>query len=599
MKDLTSEKILRQVMDIFREPITPHDALVFSLQLLCWAKISRDDQMPADLKIQARSFADRGWVRTVWDYLVRRPGIVGVAYSGGNLPAKLDPSRLGAAVELCLHLTETGVLDNFNPSDSILPILGRGAMEYCLPVELANAMTALADVKAGTSVYVPWDNSAQLATRATIQGASAYIETMFDPMLPALLSMFATGDIEIAHSDPVREPSAVIGGKLRQFDACVAFPPLGLRYTSEVTDRDWYNRFRDRGGSGTVLAIRHIIAQTSGRAVIAVSYSLLFSPGGELALREDLLKLGFIEAVISMPSGLLANTTVSFALIVLNMKAPGKTVRFINADVDRFREPIPRSRARARLIDIEGIVARVTGKVSDDLVAEVSNERIIHNGCILQVNRYVLPASQHKIQTFLEQNQTRVLEDIATIIRPMPLIPSDDALNAFEVMTSDIPEMGYIPAPTKEVLVDKGNATRKQLFLYPYDVLLVFKGSVGKVGIVPVNVPEPGEGGWIAGQSAVVLRVNNPKDVDSRALAVYLRSDLGQMLLTSISVQGATIPMIQLKELKKLPIIVPPLSKACEIGDILDEQARIQAEIEDLRARQIQLAKQIWTVENG
>lgn len=597
MNDTTNEKILQQVMDTFRGPMAVHEALVFSLQLLCWAKISKDDRMPDGLKIQANSFADPNWVRDVWSELGQRPGIIGAAYSGGKLPARLEPSRLGAAIELCMHLAETGVLDNFNPSDSFSQIFGREAMEFCLPAELAEAMIVLADVKPKISVYAPWDNSAQMATRVTKQGAIAYIETMSDPMLPALISMFATGDIEIAHSDPIREPSAVEGGKLRQFDACVAFPPLGLRYTSEVIGRDWYNRFRDRSGSGAVLAVRHIVAQTSGRAVIAVPYSLLFSPGGEMALREDLLKLGAIEAVISMPSGLLANPTISFALLVLNMKEPHKAIRFINAESDHFREPIPKARARARLVDIEGIVSRVTGVITDELVAEVSIEEVVNNGCILQVNRYVLPESQRKIQAVLAKNQIHLLEDIVTIIRPVPPSPSTDTVNAWEVMTADLPEMGYIPAPMKEVLIDKSNAIRRKLFLLPYDVLLVFKGSIGKIGIVPDSVPEPGEGGWLAGQSAVVLRINNPKEVDPRGLAVYLRSELGQMLLESISVQGATIPMIQLRDLQKLPIMIPPKKDAVEIGNILDEQASIQREIEALKERQVKLAMQFWTVD--
>lgn len=597
MKDSTSEKILQQVIDLFRGPMTPHEALVISLQLLCWAKLSKDEQMPEGLKIQAKSFADPHWVRDVWEELGRRPGIIGAAYTGGKLPTRLEPSRLGAAIELCMHLAETGVLDSFDPSDSFPQILGRDAMEFCLPGELAEAMIALGGVNPEASVYVPWDNSAQLATRVVKLGASAYIETLQDSMLPALVSMFAPGGITIFHCDPIREPSAVEGGKLLKFDACVAFPPLGLRYTADVISRDWYNRFRDRSGSGAVLAVRHIVAQTNGRAVIAVPYSLLFSPGGELALREDLVKLGVIEAVISMPSGLLANPTISFALLVLNTKEPRTSIRFVNAESDRFREPIPRARARARLVDIDEIVARVSGEIKDDLVAEVSNEEVVKNGCILQVNRYVLPEWQRKIQSLLEKDHTRLFEDIVTIIRPMPPTASNETTNALEVMTSDLPEMGYIPMPTKEVQIDKNNAIRRKLFLRPYDVLMVFKGSIGKVGIVPETVPEPGEGGWIAGQSAVVLRVNNSKEVDPKALVVYLRSELGQKLLESISVQGATIPMIQLRELQKLPVIVPPMQEAKRIGGILDEQAKIQSEIYELRSRQAELAKSVWTLE--
>ena len=77
----------------------------------------------------------------------------------------------------------------------------------------------------------------------------------------------------------------------------------------------------------------------------------------------------------------------------------------------------------------------------------------------------------------------------------------------------------------------------------------------------------------------------------------YLRSELGQKLLESISVQGATIPMIQLRELQKLPVIVPPMQEAKRIGGILDEQAKIQSEIYELRSHQAELAKTVWTLE--
>jgi len=597
MNDSTNEKIIHEIMDIVRGPMTAYEALIFSLQLLCWARISPDDRMPDGLKIQSKQFADPNWVRDVWQELGQRPGIIGAAYSGGKFPARLEPSRLGAAIALCMSLAGTGVLDNFDPTDSFSQIFGREAMEYYLPSELADAMAALARVKSGSCLYAPWDHSAQLAGRAVAQGASAFIETMHDPMLPALISMFATGDIEIAQSDPIREPSAVVAGKLRQFDACAAFPPLGLRYTSEVVDRDWYNRFRDHSSSGAVLAVRHIVAQTSGRAVIAVPFSLLFSPGGERALREELVKQGHIEAVISMPSGLLANPSISFALLLLDMAERHKSIRFISAESERFRQPIPKARARARLIDIDGIVARVNGAITDELVAEVTTETVLSADCLLQVSRYVLPEWQRKIQAVINANDTLLLGDVVSIVRPMPPSTSIDTFNAWEIMTSDLPEMGYIPTPTKEVLVDKSGATKKRLFLRPYDVLLIFKGSVGKVGITPENVPEPGEGGWIAGQSAVVLRVNNPEQVNPKALAIYLRSDLGQRLLESISVPGATIPMIQLRELQKLPVIVPPIKDATEIGKILDDQSKIQGEIEQLRAKQIELARSIWTLE--
>lgn len=597
MNDATNERILGQVMEIVggNSPLTNYEALIFSLQLLGWAKFSQSAAQKGVNKVQQRSYVDPAWVENEWSALANQSELLRAAYSNWKMPPRLPPSLIGAAIDLCVRLAETGMLDNFDPTDCFSQVIGKDAGEYSIPPELADVMIALARIEPHTSTYTPWDNSIQLASRAGKLGASVYIETMREPLLPALISMFVEGQIEIAHGDPIREPSAVEGGKLRQFDICLAFPPIGLRYTPDVLERDWYGRFRERTNSGTVLAVWHIMAQTRGRAVIAVPHSLLFSPGGDRSTREELLKRGLIEAVIAMPSGLLAHTNVSFALLVLNMSETRQSIRFVNAEDERFREPI--SKARAKLIDIEGIVARATGSLTDELVVEATTAEVFANDTILQVNRYVLPESTRKTERLLASSQTEQLGEIVTIFRPMPT-SSEGAVRAWEVGAADLPEFAYIAPPTKEVGIDLATIQRnKHLFLQPLDIVMIIKGSVGKVGIVPMEIPPPGEGGWIAGQSAVILRVTNHDIMDPKSLAVYLRSPFGRKLLDGITVKGATIPLIQQRELQRLPVVIPPRKDAAEIGNILDEQASIQQEIEELRSRQVKLAKQFWTLD--
>ena len=55
-------------------------------------------------------------------------------------------------------------------------------------------------------------------------------------------------------------------------------------------------------------------------------------------------------------------------------------------------------------------------------------------------------------------------------------------------------------------------------FLRPNDIVLMTKGNAGRVGIVGSEVPKPGIGGWIAGQSAVVLRVKSGNPIDAKGL---------------------------------------------------------------------------------
>ena len=90
--------------------------------------------------------------------------------------------------------------------------------------------------------------------------------------------------------------------------------------------------------------------------------------------------------------------------------------------------------------------------------------------------------------------------------------------------------MGYVRAGrelyAEPTIIKKGF----DQFLRSADIVLTIRGSTGKVGIVPDEVPGPGPGGWVAGSSATILRARPGTHVDPRALFLLLRSPLGQDL---------------------------------------------------------------------
>jgi type I restriction enzyme M protein len=78
------------------------------------------------------------------------------------------------------------------------------------------------------------------------------------------------------------------------YDIAAAIPPLGQRIDMQWLDRAVPGRFPERTSSGTVLAVRQLLAVTRARIVIAVPNGLLFSSGAENSLREDLLRRGLL-----------------------------------------------------------------------------------------------------------------------------------------------------------------------------------------------------------------------------------------------------------------------------------------------------------------
>ena len=74
---------------------------------------------------------------------------------------------------------------------------------------------------------------------------------------------------------------------------------------------------------------------------------------------------------------------------------------------------------------------------------------------------------------------------------------------------------------------------------------------------------------------------------------MQLRSPLGQQLLKGI-VSGATIPLIQLKELRKLPVILPDAATQQRAIDALEAEAVLARQIHQLREEQAFQASSLW-----
>lgn len=589
-------KIISQMLDSLRATgLAPSESFELSLQILVWAKLSVGQSIPASLRLDASLMNDPGRVFEAMGKLEQGDGLLHLAFSGGKQFSRLDPAQLLTALDLALRLRETGVLQSFDPADIITVLSSWSSGEMGRPPEVASLMASLAGICAGDTVYTPWDFGGQLSARAAKLSDAVYLETPQHGAIPALISLLAEKQFQVNCSDPIRFPSAVEGGKPRQFDVALAFPPIGLRYGLDVVDSDWFGRFPERTSSGAVLTVRHLLSQTRRRVVVAVSNGLLFSVGAELALRQDLLKRGMVQAVVALPSGLLDSSNIPFAILVLDPAGGHEQVAFINADSVRYREPI--SKAKARLVNSDDLIKLILEpNVSEDS-AIVFVADVLANNAQLQVDRYVLPNAKKQLQGQLANATTVALGDVITTIRPMATTTNEECIiEAQEIGAADLPPFGYISTPGRIVKIDQQSASKNGLqFLRPLDIVIIVKGSVGKVGIVPTTVPPPGPGGWVAGQSAIVLRPVSGAAIDPRALMLQLRSPLGQALLRGI-VSGASIQLIQLKELSRLQVLIPDLATARRVATAIEQEAQLQIEIDRLRQEQSKIAADIWTL---
>ena len=86
----------------------------------------------------------------------------------------------------------------------------------------------------------------------------------------------------------------------------------------------------------------------------------------------------------------------------------------------------------------------------------------------------------------------------------------------------------------------------------------------------------------VANQSCLVLRPAR-RDVDARLVYLYLRSALGQAALQSLDC-GASTPLVQLSDLKKMPVPVPSPEEA---QAIIDHAHEFVAQFKDKRREQL------------
>ncbi len=581
-----NEQALLRMRDILRgSPLMPDEASVLILLLLVWVRrtspgldlspqqlVKELESLAGSHPVLARAFIDRGLLKQI------SPATLTLAAEVAQASAVQERSAPDAAPVDLPHLL--GLTFACDPS---LPVLLR----------------KLVSAKPGEQVYLPWDDTGQFGAAFAEHEALVVIETPAPTVIALLIGMLHHRPWQIEQVNPI-----VSRGSSEQPDPAYEFAaallPLGLRIDPQWLDHAVPGRFPERTSSAAVLGVRQLLAVTRTRIVVAVQNSLLFSSGAENNLREDLLKRGLLRTVIALPAGLLSGASVALSVLIIDLCGGIDKVRFVNADTQRFK--VSTSRNRASLVGINDIANLCFSVTEGPEAVSISVQDLLKSGAQLQVNRYVVPENIARAQAILASADTVRLEDVVALLRPPPIISEADPANTgnldddpvlpvFEVGAADLPEFSYVTKPGRRVKIDP-KARDDVPFLRPNDIVLVVKGSVGKVGIVSGDEPEEACV-WTAGQSAVVLRVRDGSRLDPRALFMQLRSPFGQQLLKSV-VSGATIQLIQLKELRKLPVILPDAATQQRAIDALEAEAVLARQIHQLQEEQAFQAASLW-----
>lgn len=564
-----------------RTPLSTADQVLLACQVAAWYAIGSTGALPLELR-PAEAPLSRDHLSFMFERLQRLDSLKGdeaAFQQAGTALSAIPEDALGALQIIARRLARQEEIGPALYTEALASAQGPYGLTggQALPQELVGLMVGLADLKAGQSVYVPYDPLLQLSLAAAHAGARPHAELRLPQPLAHLGNLLAGQPAEVRISDPLRRPGYTSGGDLLQFDGCITFPSLGERVQLEFVDRDPYRRFPERSSAGHVLAVRHVMAQTDGPAVILTANSLLFGAGAERSLRQDLVD-GSLKSVIALPPATLFGTNIPLTILVLNGRtAPARhDVLFVDGSDARFHRRDGRGRTT-----LEGwqdlLRAAQTG--DDPAAARVPRDQIAANDYQLTVARYLRSPELDAVAAALRNSEVRALEDLVEFIRPVPVLPTGDttenAVEVPEVGTADLRDHDYIQPSRKTVRLTAVKNT-----LEPLDIVITIKGSAGKVGLVPPALPEH----WVAGQTCLVLRLRGSQahGHTARSLFMYLRSPLGKACLQRI-VAGAAVPLIQLKELRRLPVPVPTLQQAHEVEHLLEDMVALQRQIQALQ----------------
>lgn len=589
------------MLDIFRRNhhFTTDEYTQVALQILAWAKLSVNERLPFDLQLTKKSklttstelFNSFKRLSEYKELGENKAAFENIAY----LHRDISPGVINEAIYFAVDSAQKNLLNSFEfPEDFYLSFLSHGSP---IPIEVIKVMSALAGNLKGKRVYCPYDSLCLIARQVSKQDGIPLVETPWVSPIPWLISILTDANIHtIVSSDPLQRPAFLEEGNLQKFDFTIAFPLFGQKIDIEVVERDLFNRFKETTSSGSVLTLRHIIGQTEGKAIVAIPGRILFSRGAEHSLREYLLHQEMIEAVISMPPALLPFTPIPFSILILNTRDKVSTVRFVDGAAEQFSTRDGRN--RSKLVNWELLIETFHKSNDEAIVANIPTIHILENDANLEVSRYLLPPAQKVIRHLLSRNETHKLSEVVTFLRPSKPLPKNETegIPALEVGLSDFPNYGYLPTPERQVLLSPKvfKSKEEESFLCPGDIIISVKGSAGKLAIIPDNVPPVGPNAWVVNQSSLIMRPQGSL-VDARVLFMYLCSDVGETLLKGI-ISGATVPLIQLQQLKDVRIIVPDATEAANIINTFEEQVQIQAQINKLQEKLQHLSKTHWNI---
>ena len=251
---------------------------------------------------------------------------------------------------------------------------GKSKGQFYTPAEVSLIMAKVIGINTAkasndTTVYDPTCGSGSLLLKVGHE-ANAKV-SLYGQEFDAATSGLARMNM-VLHDNPgavielgnsIADPKFKDGSSLKTFDFCVANPPFSNKTWTRgiVPESDEFGRFKDFGippaKQGDYAFLLHVICslKSKGKGAIILPHGVLFRGNAEAEIRKNLLKRGYIKAIIGLPSNLFYGTGIPACIIVIDKEDADRRKGVFMMDASKgFMKDGNKNRLRER--DIHRIV---------------------------------------------------------------------------------------------------------------------------------------------------------------------------------------------------------------------------------------------------
>jgi type I restriction enzyme M protein len=292
---------------------------------------------------------------------------------------------------------------------------GKSKGQFYTPSEVSRVMAQLLQIPADTpksaTVYDPTCGSGSLLIKIadasphglTIYGQENDVATWALARMNMILHGNETSDIR--QGNTLADPKFRSDDKIDTFDYLVANPPFSVKTWKNGVEND-FGRFDgfdsppDKNGDYAFLLHMVKSLKSTGKGAVILPHGVLFRGNAEANIRRDLVKRGYVKAIIGLPTNLFYGTGIPACILVIDKRdAQTRTGIFMIDASKGFSKDGPKNRLRPR--DMHKIVDAFT-KFEDiprySRTVPLSEIADVKNGYDLNIPRYIDSSDPEDIQ---------------------------------------------------------------------------------------------------------------------------------------------------------------------------------------------------------